>query len=120
MSKILNSIKETEKEILHEERQIQGETEKILTAAAFIEKEQRKEVLEEKKLEKELTGVQKFALNQAKEHRFIFQIIILCGVILVWRGLWGLFDQTPIISSFIVSVVIGLVLLWIFNKLTSA
>jgi hypothetical protein len=120
VNKTLRSIEQKEKEILKEEGIIQKETTDILHVASFIENAQRKEIIEEKKLEKELTGVQKFAINQAKEHKFIFQVIILCGIILVWRGLWGLFDQTPIISSFIVSVIIGFILLWIFNKLTSA
>jgi len=43
-------------------------------------------------------------------HKVLFTCVGVVGVILVWRGIWSLFDQTPIVSNPIVSLLLGLLL----------
>ncbi|MBI4091317.1 hypothetical protein HY419_01030 [candidate division WWE3 bacterium] len=46
-------------------------------------------------------------------HRIIFTLIGAVGVVLFWRGTWGIFDATPFINHPLASVVLGLILVTI-------
>lgn len=118
---ILKEIAQKEKQILAEEKKITEEAEAILKIKPAIKQILDKEqtvAAEEAAVTTELNFFQKFFVARAKKHRAIFQVIIVLGVVLVWRGLWGIFDQMPIISSAVISLVVGLILLWLFNKIT--
>ena len=43
-------------------------------------------------------------------HKVLFTLIGASGVILVWRGLWGIFDTTPFLNHPVASFVVGLTL----------
>jgi len=121
VNKVLEEISKKEKQILEEEKKITEQAEKLLkiqpTIKEILHKEQQV-VQEEAAVTTELNFFQKFFVARAKKHRAIFQVIIVLGVVLVWRGLWGLFDQMPILSSAAISLVVGLIVLWLFNRIT--
>lgn len=119
--KILQEIAEKEKQILNEEKKITDQAEKFLKIQPVIKQILQKEqtvLQEETVVTTELNFFQRFFVNRAKKHKMIFQIIIVLGIVLVWRGLWGIFDQIPIISSAIISLLVGLSVLWLFNRIT--
>lgn len=120
--KVLEKISEKEKQIVTEEKKITKQTEKLLemkpVMQALAQKEETIAVEEEKIVNSELNFFQRFFVSRAKKHKILFQLIILLGVVLVWRGLWDLFDQIPVISSALISIVVGLFLLWLFNRIT--
>ena len=114
------AILEMEREILKEEKKIELEAEKIFSLSSYMRKLLRKDLQheekEEKLVEEETTFVQKLLINKAKKHRILFPLVVVTAVVLVWRGLWGIFDGTPILSSSYVSLGAGIILLWLFNK----
>lgn len=119
--KILHEIAEKEKQILEEEKKITEQAEKFLQIQPKIGELLKKEQVvaqEEAVVTTELNFFQRFLVAKTKKHKIIFQIIIIFGVVLVWRGLWGIFDQLPIISSAIISLVVGFLVLWLFNRIT--
>lgn len=52
-----------------------------------------------------------------RQHRYVHTLLLSTGVILVWRGLWGLMDILLLpawpITSMIVSIVLGVIVLFI-------
>jgi hypothetical protein len=121
-SKLESAILEKEREILKEEKVIELEAEKIFSLSAYMRKLLRKDIQQEEKeeriVEEQTTFMQKLVINKMKKHRILFPLVVVTAVVLVWRGLWGIFDGTPIISSSYVSLIAGIVLLWLFNKFT--
>ncbi len=118
---ILKEVARKEKQILAEEKKITEEAEALLKIKPAIKKILEKEqvvVAEEAAVTTELNFFQRFFVTRARKHKAIFQVIIVAGVVLVWRGIWGIFDQMPIVSSAVISLIIGLILLWLFNKIT--
>lgn len=67
----------------------------------------------------EINIVQETILSKMQKHRFFFPLVSAIGVILVWRGLWDIFDQIPIISYSAISLSLGLIILWAFNRVKS-
>lgn len=49
-------------------------------------------------------------MRESDKH-FLLSLLAATGIIIFWRGLWGFFDQIPIVSDALVSLVIGLVIL---------
>ncbi len=90
---------------------------------AEVKKEELKIVKEEKKIreeEKEIkqeirgSGFQDLFVSRLRKHRFINTLLVTIGVVLVWRGLWDVSER--LIESSVVSLVLGLVLLWGIKK----
>ncbi|MDP2649697.1 MAG: hypothetical protein Q8P10_02535 [bacterium] len=53
-------------------------------------------------------------------HKIIFTFIGVLGVVLVWRGIWNIFDNLPVLNNPLISVFFGfllVVLSGIFFKL---
>ena len=111
-----------EQQILKEEKKIEEETKKLLSLQYYIKKLLKQDIVQEEKeeaiVDTETTFVQKMVINKAKKHKILFPLVVVTAVVLVWRGLWGIFDATPILSSSYVSLLAGIVLLWLFNKFT--
>jgi len=115
--------------VIAEQKKLEKKEEVILAAVAIDEKEGEEiqtaitaETTEVKAIAKEHTITSAFRatmLSKAKKHEFIFPLIVITGVVLVWRGLWGLFDQLPIVSYSAISLILGIVILWIFNRIKS-
>jgi K+-transporting ATPase A subunit len=43
-------------------------------------------------------------------HKIIFSLIGIVGIILVWRGVWTFFDNTPFLNDPVVSIIVGFLL----------
>ncbi len=104
-NKELKKIEELESKILKEEEKIEKREAEILT------------------LDKSVTGVVKdlgsFRSNLARriaKHKFIYTLLISLGIVLVWRGLWETTES--LIASSIVSLMAGIILLWLVKKHT--
>ena len=50
-----------------------------------------------------------------KHHQLFFSLIVLSGVVCLWRGIWGLLDMYLIPNnlslSFILSIILGIVII---------
>lgn len=100
-------------------KKIENQEAKILEKEQKIEQEEA-EIL---KVDKVVAGSIKdfsqlrsnFARRIAK-HRFIYTLLISLGVVMVWRGMWELTES--IITSSLVSLGLGVVLLWLIKKHT--
>lgn len=119
---ILKDINSKEGKILQEQKVLQEQTKRIskleTLLRTLVSKEKEIVVGEERVVSSELNFFQKFFVGHAKKHKIIYQIIIVLAVVLVWRGLWDIFDTLPVISSAFASLAIGLVILWLFNRMT--
>ncbi len=120
--KILEILDKNKNQIIEQEKKIDQQTKKLYTIEGLLKKLLKKNQViitkEEKAMSSELNFFQKYFVNKSKKHKVLVQLIIVFAVVMVWRGLWQLFDQTPIISSWEVSILVGLLLLWIFNRFT--
>lgn len=107
-------------EIIDHQKKIEKKEEAILDTVATDEKEDKEIVTEvEQVAESEANSFQRMVLTKAKKHEILYPLIALVGVVLVWRGLWDLFDQVPILSYALTSLVVGLIILWLFNRIRS-
>ena len=43
-------------------------------------------------------------------HKVFFSLLGVTGVVLIWRGIWDLVDQAPVLNAPLASVILGLVL----------
>lgn len=96
--------------------------EEVILEQVVVEEKTGKEVEEEvETVEKteEMNSVQKNLITRAKHHKLLFPLLTGVGVVLLWRGLWNLFDQIPIISYSFISIVLGVIILWAFNRMNS-
>jgi len=56
-------------------------------------------------------------MKRFRKHRIIRALVAGVGIILFWRGVWGLADMTPILSNEFVSIGFGIILLVISGLL---
>jgi len=114
-------IKKEEEKILREEKKIEQRESEIIALDTEVKNLVKKDIAEEKKeeamVEKEQTSIQKIAVNHVKNHKYLLILIVFVAGGLAWKGLWGLLDSIPIFSYSIISLLTGLALLWLFNKL---
>lgn len=68
---------------------------------------------------KELHYLRLITVHRLTKRKFLFAVFVAFAVVLVWRGLWELIDITPVLSSWWVSLVAGLIMLWLVEKYTS-
>lgn len=98
--------------VIDQQKELAKKQEVILDQVATEEKE-------DQTVEKEVKSVgdiQSSFIVRTKKHQFIFPLIITAGVVLVWRGLSGIFDATPVISYSVISLLVGVGILWMFNR----
>lgn len=65
---------------------------------------------------RELGLIHKSLLHHIGRHKLILGLIAIIGGVLLWHGLWNLVDITPLATNYVLSISIGLFLLWLFNK----
>lgn len=75
---------------------------------------------DEKEVQSEIEKVNSSFIVRTKSHKFLFPLIVTAGVVLVWRGLSGIFDATPLVNYSVVSLILGIAILWIFNNTKSS
>lgn len=114
-------IKDEEEKIFREAKKIEAKEEELIALDSEVKKLVKKDIRYDKEeeviAEKEQTFVQKLALNRVKDHKTFLILIVFVAGGLAWKGLWALLDTIPIFSYGIVSMLTGLALLWVFNKL---
>ncbi len=119
-NKILDNITESQAKIIAQEKELNKQAKKLSSIESLLRKLLSKKesiTLEEEKIvSSELNFFQRYFVNKSRKHKIAVQIIIVLAIVMVWRGLWDLFDQLPVISSAIISLILGLFLLWIFNR----
>lgn len=130
MVQILQKIKhleQVEKQLLAEEKRIQEaeerirlEEERILDSERLIVK-----AIKDKPLtsiitisgsKKRLEFVRMRVLRKIAKHKLLFAIIVTVTFVLIWRGTWGVIDELPILSIPIVSLLVGVLLVWLLRK----
>lgn len=107
----VDSVIEKQKTLAHKEEVIlQG-----------VRQEEKEETVVEEEVEKVATisTTQQKLIHRLQHHKLLFPLLVGVGVILVWRGLWELFDVTPIISYSFISLALGIVILWSINRINS-
>lgn len=102
----LKDIKDEEKEILKREDKV----EETLESTSF------KEIMDAAPAVKELSTFRSKFVRRIQKHKLIFTLFVAVGIVLVWRGLWELSES--IIASAAVSLVLGIVLLWLIKRYT--
>lgn len=102
--------------VLDQQKELVKKQEVILEQVTTDEKEEETVAKEVGKVEK-VTDLQKNLITHARHHKLLFPLIITAGVVLVWRGLTGIFDATPLISYSFISLALGIIILWIFNRM---
>ncbi len=55
-------------------------------------------------------------LRKLMRIRVIYSLLVVSGVVLVWRGVWDLADATPILKIPAVSLLVGLSILWLTQR----
>lgn len=77
---------------------------------------------EEKKVEKEILWLKKanahrlHIVRRLAKHKFVFSMIVTFGVVLLWRGMWGLTEMVPVIKETGGSLFLGFGILWFLEK----
>ncbi|HSD98168.1 MAG TPA: hypothetical protein VLB73_00540 [Patescibacteria group bacterium] len=86
-----------------------------------VTQEEKEDTVVEKEVEEveQVSRFQEKIIGRLKHHKLVFPLLVGIGVVLVWRGLWGIFDVTPIISYSFISLVLGIVILWTINRINS-
>ncbi len=98
--------------VIDQQKELAQKQEVILDQVSVEEKEGKKV---EKEVEK-VTDIQSSFIVRTKKHQFLFPLIVTAGVVLVWRGFTGIFDATPLVSYSAISLALGVIILWVFNK----
>lgn len=104
--------------VLTQQKELVKKQEVILEQVSEDGQEEEAVVKEVEKVE-EIEGWKKYLITHTKHHKLLFPLIVGVGVVLLWRGLWDLFDNTPIISYSFISIALGLIILWAFNRMNS-
>lgn len=105
----VETVLESQKELVQKQNVILDKVKEDTTETEKVD-------IDIKEVEK-VSDVQKSLINHAKHHKLIFPLVIMAAVVLVWRGLSGIFDVTPVISYSFISLALGLIILWIFNRM---
>lgn len=98
--------------VIDQQKELAKKQEVIMDQVIVEEKEGE---MVEKEIEK-VTNIQSSFIVKTKKHQFLFPLIVTAGVVLVWRGLSGIFDATPLVSYSAISLALGVIILWIFNR----
>ncbi len=112
----VKQIKKAEQRIDQEEKEILLSEKKVLDVlhksplAAFK--------LEDGLSPREAAFFRSLLLRKISKHRLIFALVVTVGTVLIWRGIWHSADELPIISSAVVSLVVGIGILWLVKKYT--
>lgn len=99
-----------------EQQKVLAKNEKVILEQVAVEEKEGEHVEEQVEKVTEISSIQSSFIVRTKKHKFLFPLIITAGVVLVWRGLSGIFDATPIISYSVISLFVGVGILWMFNR----
>lgn len=57
-------------------------------------------------------------IKRFNKHRLIYGLTSIVSVVLIWRGVWQLADLTPGISNPIISIALGIFVLWFIDRVS--
>lgn len=57
-------------------------------------------------------------IKRFNKHKLIYGLTSIISIVLIWRGVWHLADSTPGISNPIVSILLGLFILWFIDRIS--
>lgn len=102
---------------------------KILKQGAVIEEKVDHLIQEEQKVEKNVEEVKqeetviaqveskrKRFVRRLAKHKFLFSMVASLGVVLVWRGLWDVTAELPVLKDSLVALLIGFAIIWFLEK----
>lgn len=130
MSSTLKDLEQKEKEIIEEadrieraEENIKREEKKILEAEKNIASSYQKNSIFSLMVDRGLSTkglglVRNLFARRVSKHRLVFALIATTGVVLIWRGIWHAADELPIISGSLISLGVGVLLIWLIKKYT--
>src|SRR5689334_12654077 len=78
--------------VLDQQKELVKQQEVILDQVAVEEKEEVVAVTKEVEKAEKVNDLQKNLIVHAKHHKLLFPLVVTAGVVLVWRGLTGIFD----------------------------
>lgn len=118
VSKKVDKLLDKVDAVLSQQKELVKKQQVILEQVVVEEKEEQDVVKEVEKVES-VEDLKTNLIVHAKHHKLLFPLVVAVGVVLVWRGLWNLFDQLPIVSYSVISLALGLIILWAFNRFNS-
>ncbi|MDO8618407.1 MAG: hypothetical protein Q7R49_00515 [Candidatus Daviesbacteria bacterium] len=109
-------IEEAEKRIKEEEKKILSSEEEILKSS----KNKKSGVfdVDEGLTQRELQIFRLLFIKKLTKHKLISALVVIIATVLIWRGIWHTADDIPILSYSLVSLGVGILLLWILKKYT--
>ena len=102
--------------VLDQQKELVQKQEVILEQVTVEEKEA-ENIVEKVEEAEEVGSLQQNLITRARHHKLLFPLVITAGVVLVWRGLSGIFDATPLVSYSFISLTLGIIILWVFNRM---
>lgn len=115
-------MNETEKKILIEEKKIEKLEKKIANDEKFLTKTLQskafKTALSNGKHLQSVERTRRKLTAKIAKHRFIFALLVVTGVVLVWRGIWEYSATLPFLSYSLVALIVGIIILWLLGKYT--
>lgn len=118
VSKKVDALLERVDSVIDQQKDLAKKEEVILKQVVVEEKEDT--VVEHEVEQVEVASkFQEKLVGKLQHHKLIFPLLVGVGVVLVWRGLWEIFDVTPIISYSFISLALGVVILWAVNRINS-
>lgn len=57
-------------------------------------------------------------IKRFNKHKLIYGLTSIVSIVLIWRGVWHLADLTPGISNPIISILLGLFILWFIDRVS--
>jgi hypothetical protein len=108
----IKTIESIEKKIEREERKIESLEDDLLQQ---LNRQPRVTLFRGPK-NKRLKYVHTLILKRLMRYRIVYSFLVVSGIVLVWRGIWELADQLPIIKIPLVSIVFGLMVLWLTQR----
>lgn len=108
-------IKKTEDHIREDEKRIM-ESEKIILGS--LRKHPIRALLPGGFTARELGIIKTAFTRRFSRYKLIMTILATIGVVLVWRGIWYIADGLPVISTSLVSLFLGILILWLIKRYT--
>ncbi len=111
MAKLKNELKKIERiesDLLVKEGEILDAEQMVLAK----EKEIEKNVVWLKKADQQRRHI----VKRLAKHKFLFSMLVTFGVVLIWRGMWGLSDILPVVKDTSISLFLGFGILWFLEK----
>lgn len=114
--KILQEAEKIEKA----EKRIEEQEKRILKSeqvvANTMQSQPFQELVQNGQTLKSFSYLRDIVTRRIAKHKFIYTLLISLGIVLVWRGLWETTES--LITSSIISLIAGIILLWLVKKHT--